>query len=288
MTHTYEKPFRWNIARQEQLGKLLSQNTAPACVPMHEEMLPTCAKIIAYAGDSHLVFVGRSPENFFDYLSGLLLKTSWSDRLTLLHFSMRYQAEADIQKEYPQAIPAMRAYLHSLGLSPQEIATRDHPVAFVDLVDSGDTFSRLIMLLHRWCKEIRFDWNAVQRRIRLVGITLRTHNSPNTWRWQQHAEWVSLLETDAVKNVSIDRHFWSELGGTQHKLTPSYRPAHWGQEELARPTHSDEHIDALRYAFTLFMRGQSREDRNQLITLLGQQPAVKEAWLRHLMQELHL
>jgi len=281
----FEKPFRWNITRQEQLGKLLPQ-TADAPVETDDEMLPACARIIASAGDRDLIFVGRSPENFFDYLSGLLLDTSWHERMTLLHFSMRFEDEAEIRKQYPQAIAAMRDYLQSQNLSPQRIATRAHPVAFVDLVYSGETFSHLMMLLHHWCREIAFDWKAVQRRIRIVGITSRTHNSPNTRRWQQHATWLHLLETNAVKNISIDSRFWSYLGDRQDRLTLSYHPAHWGQQKPARPVHDEKHIAALRYAHGLFKRGQSRADRDRLITLLSQQTAVKEAWMRRLIQEL--
>ncbi|NLC24613.1 MAG: hypothetical protein GX776_09170 [Oxalobacter sp.] len=40
-------------------------------------MLPCCARIIAFAGNSDLVFVGRSPESFFDLLSGMLFDTTW-------------------------------------------------------------------------------------------------------------------------------------------------------------------------------------------------------------------
>jgi hypothetical protein len=37
--------------------------------------------------------VGRSPENFFDHLSGLLIDSSWSQRVQLLQFSWRWVDE---------------------------------------------------------------------------------------------------------------------------------------------------------------------------------------------------
>ncbi len=280
-----EKPFRWDITRAAQLGSLIG-DAPPEPAAIDGEMLPCCARIIAFSGNSDLVFVGRSPESFFDLLSGMLFDTTWLERLTLLHFSMRYHNESVIQEKHPQAIAAMRAYLESLGLSPHGIATRSRPVAFVDLVYSGETFSRLIMLLARWTREIRYDWNAVRRRIRLVGITSRTKNSPNTWRWQQQVQWMDLLEHRSVKNVSINNRFWGFLGNEQKKLTRSYHPAHWGKEALAHPEHDEKNIEALRYAIGLFEKGKTRECREQFITLLGRQPAIKEGWFRQLMQEL--
>ena len=219
----FAKPFRWNLTQRRNLGSLLVGERARADENFADSLLPCCARILAFAGDSDLIFVGRSPESVFDFLSGLLVDSSRFERLTLLHFSMRFQEENKIRSEYPGAVESMREYLQQVGLHPEAVAVRERPVAFVDLVASGDTFGRLVKFLYNWSNEINFDWNAVKRRIRIVGITARTKTSPNTWRWQQHSDWIALLGTRAVKNISIPAELWSYLGNYQQKVSLSTR-----------------------------------------------------------------
>ena len=91
------KPFRWDIKRREQLGSLVDvpvEYPFPGLIP---GLRHACARILALSEDSDLVFVGRSPESFFDYLSGMLLGTSWAGRLCLLNVSMRHRSLAEIR-----------------------------------------------------------------------------------------------------------------------------------------------------------------------------------------------
>src|SRR5688572_2522645 len=99
-----EKPFRWDLTRRNQLGKLIEGEKAQTYDAFSDQLLHCCARVLALGGDSDLVFVGRSPESIFDHLSGLLLDTSWFDRLELLHFSMRFREESELRKELPEAI----------------------------------------------------------------------------------------------------------------------------------------------------------------------------------------
>ena len=281
-----EPPFRWDITRRARLGNLVEGEKAPAYGAFLDELLPCCSRILAFAGDSDPIFVGRSPESIFDHLSGLLFDTSWFERLELLHFSMRYYEEPQIRREHPGAIEAMRSYLQQLGLDPEALATRGRPVAFVDLVASGETFGLLVAFLHNWAREIRCDWSAVRRRVRLIGITQRTHTSPNTWRWQQHAPWIGLLESGSVKNVSIPWSLWDYLGNRQEKVSRSYTPPLWGDPALASPSYDERQVKALRLAFDLFELGRTRERREDLLALLVKEPAMKSDWFRMLVGEI--
>jgi hypothetical protein len=281
----FEKPFRWDLTRRNQLGGLISGEKSPSYEAFSDQLLSCCARVLALAGDSDLIFVGRSPESIFDHLSGLLLDTTWFERLELLHFSMRLREESDIRKEHPEAIPSMRSYLHQLGLHPERIAN-GRPVAFIDLVLSGDTFYRLISFLRNWAEDIKYDWNGVSRRIRLVGITERTKTSPKTWRWQQQAEWLPLLGRGSVKNASIPRDLWQYLGNYQYKVSRSYTPPQWGNLTLSSPDHDDRRLKALRLAFELFEAGRAKERRGQFASLLVKEPAMKFSWFRTLVQEI--
>lgn len=259
-----DKPFRWNLTHRNHLGKLIEGERARTYDGFADELLTCCSRVIAFAGDSNLVFVGRSPESIFDYSSGLLFDSPWFERLELLHFSMRFREENLIRAEHPGAIPAMRGYLEQLGLHPEAIATKNRPIAFIDLVPTGDTFGRLVNFLYNWSMEIKFDWNAVKRRIRIVGITERTKTSPNTRRWQQHSDWISMLGKEAVKNVSISPCLWDYLGNYQQKVSLSYTPSRWGDPALATPGYTYGQFRALRLAFDLFELGRTREKRRIL------------------------
>ena len=72
-----EKPFRWNLTHRNYLGKLIEGQRARAYDDLRDDLLPCCSRIMAFADDSNLIFVGRSPESIFDYLSGLLFDSSW-------------------------------------------------------------------------------------------------------------------------------------------------------------------------------------------------------------------
>jgi hypothetical protein len=282
----FETPFRWDLTHRTHLGNLVEGERAASYDAFLDHLLPCCSRLLAFAGNSDLIFVGRSPESIFDHLSGLLFDSLWFDRLELLHFSMRFSEESEIRKEHPDAVEAMRSYLQQLGLHPEGLATRRRPAAFIDLVATGDTFGRLTTFLHNWARDIKYDWKAVKRRIRLVGITEKTKTSPRTWRWQQHAHWLPLLDRGAVKNVSVPRDLWEYLGNYQDKVSQSYTPSRWGDPALSSPSHEDQHLKALRLAFELFELGRKKEQREQFASLLVREPAMKYGWFRMLAQEI--
>src|SRR3712207_498019 len=97
----FDPPFRWNLTHRNYLGGLLEGEQAPAYPDFLNHLLPCCSRVVAFADDADLTFVGRSAESIFDHLSGLLLDTSWSDRLVLLQFSMRFTKETQIRQQYP-------------------------------------------------------------------------------------------------------------------------------------------------------------------------------------------
>ena len=53
--------FRWNIARREQLGRLVGREPVEVHPAVLEELRLCCARVVAMAGDARLVFIGRSP-----------------------------------------------------------------------------------------------------------------------------------------------------------------------------------------------------------------------------------
>ncbi|HVG44587.1 MAG TPA: hypothetical protein VM890_07650 [Longimicrobium sp.] len=279
-------PFRWNVARREQLGSLV-EGPPPKLKPAFmDELRDCCARVLAMAGDSGLVFVGRSPESLFDYLSGAFAGTSWDDRCVLLNVSMRYETAEQVERESPEALRALHRQFRALRLSPADIAAGERPTAFVDFLCQGHTFGHLVGLLAHWAAREGVEFAAVRRRLRLVGITERTRNSPNTWRWYQRLPWAAAFPRSALRSVSVPYWFWTGLADDQHKVSRWHPPFAWGAEWAGTPPRDSWSIEALRFALALHERGRERAERERLAAALAARPEMRNAWLRRLVLEL--
>jgi hypothetical protein len=279
-------PFRWNIAKREQLGRLVTDKPVVPDAQFVLELRLCASRIIAFASDADLIFIGRSPENLFDYLSGVLTITSWADRCTLVNISLRLNAQAGLRQSYPDAILSGRALLAAYGLSPVEIIERPRPVALIDLVASGETFGHLATVLVEWAREDHFDISALKRKLRFIGITRRTKTSPKTWRWQQQVEWTKHFSSQSIKNVSISPWLWNFWGNEQQKVTLSNPPWRWGADTLSQPNRDPDHLAALNFALYLYDYGNSAVERLSFVDCLTKMPAIRERWCRALLLEL--
>lgn len=293
MTEPGVVPFRWDVRRREQLGRLLD---APIPEPGKREYggwtWPTpgllnplrecCARVLAGAGDARLVFVGRSPESLFDYLTGALADTPWAERSDLLSVSL----PPDVHAVPPHALRALREQHRAFGLHPAAIASAPRPIAFVDLVWKGRTFGHLSAFLSRWARDEGVDVNAVCRRLRWVGIAVRGKNSPNAWRWFQQLAWAAEYSRSALRGVSVSYGLWTYLGDDQVKTMPSNTVARWGTADLAHPIHDTERLQALQEAFRIHHAARQPDERERFAAELIARPEMREAWLRSLVVAL--
>lgn len=298
-TSEYELPFRWDIQRRASLGSLLDgprpdipQAGPPPYLPLGDpayypadalaEMSVECARILALCENADLCFVGRSLESLFDFLSGLLSDTGWAERLWLLQFS--WYGKPAIQ---PNELAGLRHYFAHIELDPYHLARRQHPVAFVDVVASGGTFGNLITFLAQWARDVGEDWNAVKRKIRVIGLTSRAKTSPNTWRWQQHVAWRHLLLRRAMKSVPIPEGLWDYFGNWQEKTTESYTHARWGSREAAQPNYDEKHLLALRLAVQCFDWGREKPQRQIFVRYMSRERAMIFRWYRDLVRAVN-
>ncbi len=298
-THEFELPFRWNIQQRATLGSLLDgprkdipESGPPPYLPLGEsshyptdalaEMSGDCARIIALSNNADLCFVGRSLESLFDYLSGLLSDTDWVERLWLLQFS--WYGKPTIQ---PGELAGLRYYFEHIALDPYHIARRKRPVAFVDIVATGDTFGNLVTFLCEWANEIGEDWGAVRRKIRIISVTSRAKTSPKAWRWQQHITWRDLLPQQSIKSVAIPEGLWDYFGNWQEKTTESYTHSRWGSSASAQPNHDEKHLLALRLAVQCFDWGQDKTQRQTFAHQLSGERAMIHPWFRDLVRAVH-
>jgi hypothetical protein len=280
------QPFRWNLAKRSELGRLIEDLTPDDEAWLETALLPVLARVLAYSDDGDLFFVGRSPESLFDYASGLLFDTSWAGRLHLLHYSMWGNSVNRLETEHPRALVDLRRYLTALALDPLGIKNRPRSVTLVDLVSNGTTFDSLIQVLYEWCAATTGDWEAIQDKLHIVGLTFQQPTSPKTWRWQQHSEWVDRLGRGRVKNISIAHDLYRYIGDNQPKMALSYPPWRWGDPAVTHPRYDEPTLQALRLAVSLFDAGRTREQRQRLVTALAGQPAMRYAWFRRLITEL--
>jgi hypothetical protein len=278
------------VSRREQLGRLLHAEPPPtpswsAAREMRwllGELRPCAAGVVARGGDARLIFVGRSLENVFDYLSGILSDTDWPSRCELLLVSLRWNDDRGSNA----LRAALRDQLHAAGLAPEAVAASPRPVCFVDLVHSGATFGRLSDELARWARDEGVDVEAVRRRMRFVGITTRAKNSPNAWRWFQRVEWRKDYPRSALRGLSLPYGTWTTWGDSQEKTVPSHNQARWGSDDMHQPPRDPEHLRALRLAVKLHERGRTRDERERFCAELVGRPEMREPWLRSLVVQI--
>jgi hypothetical protein len=277
-------PFRWDITRREQLGSLARGEPATSYPGFLDDLRRCCARVIAIAGDARLVFIGRSPESLFDYLSGALAGTRWVDRLALLNLSLWFDAQPNAVALTARATVGVQ--FDALGMDPAGIAASPRPVALVDLVASGGTLASLVELILAFAADAGVDAHAVRRRLRIVGITQRAEGDPDARRWQQRVRCAAPLRPSALKSVSVPWRLWDYLGNDQAKVAQSNPPSRWADPEMQRPPRAPEHAAALRLAVALYALGRTRAERVALARAIVAEGGMRHRALRTLASEL--
>ncbi|MEV0718159.1 hypothetical protein [Asanoa sp. NPDC050611] len=275
-------PFRWDLVTPDQLGSLRNGTAEPTL--WHLADLVACTgKVLARSGDADLVFVGRSLDSMYDLLGGAMT----SDRLSRLPLSFaRPYAGSRRRPLTPAELSEARRILASLSLTPHALSRRARPVAFVDVVHEGATFTELFELLRRWIDEDREPWPVIRRKLRFIGVTTERRTSPKTYRWQQHAPWTRQLPARSVRNVSLHPFVWSYFGDHQTKLTRSYHPDRWLADDPG-PSRDDATRQALAEAAALVAYGRSPAGRRALARSMGREPALSQSWLRTMVTTLN-
>ena len=280
------KPFRWSIARREQLGSLVNELTQPPDAAFLDELRATAARVLAFANDADLAFVGRTPENFYDYLSGAFADMAKAPRLHLVQFSLRWIQRGDTATLSKENLEALRAYFEDEGVDPAAIACGARPLALVDMIQHGGTMHSLVTILHLMARDQGADWNAVQRRLKIIGLRDRTKNSPNTWRWQQHQDWLHLIPDADIKNVSASHDFICYITGGQPKVTESFHAGRWREPDRTAPEASREQREAIAHAAFLYDLGRSKEERRALAALIAETEQMRQPATRALVLAL--
>ena len=278
------RPFRWNVARRAELGSL-AVGAAPSTYPGFDDALRRATALsVARSGGGTLVFVGRSLEAMFDYLSGITADTIEAPPLKLLQVS--FSCISSIARDAPAnaaEIEALLGYMRAEALSPADIAAAPGGVTFVDIVSTGQTFGVLTELLRLATRLDHADWHAVERRIGFVGVVDARQTSPKTWRWWQREAWVATLKKPRISNVSIPGPMWGFLGNNDEKATPSHHLHRWRDPRAAEPSRAEENLKGLRFAIANYDRGLQRQERQRFAAELARLPEMRHAQVRRLV-----
>jgi hypothetical protein len=189
-------------------------------------------------------------------------------------------------RERPAAIAALSSYFAGENLDPISIAGRSKSLTFIDVVSSGRTFGELVGLLRQWSERDKADWNAMQRRLRFVGLTKRRKTSPKTWRWQQHQGWLAEVPDAAVKNVSVTPWVLDWMASDLPKLTPSHTLHRWTLIRGGGPPRGCDHLAAIWVARRLYDLGRTRKERLALAATIAKLREMRDPWLRSLVLKL--
>lgn len=148
----------------------------------------------------------------------------------------------------------------------------------------GGTFQRLFHFIKSWTLEDKLDFNSVAIKTSFIGITQKTKNSPNTWRWQQKAAWVKEHPKVSIKNVSVPAELWDYLGNLQPKVSKTNYPEKWGSDEILLPPRESSNLQALKQAYLVYCLGL--EQKQQFAEKLATTQEFKDSWLRSMASEL--
>lgn len=281
------KPFRWSLAKREQLGSWATAAGRPRLdAEFLTDLRTATARILAMSTGANLAFIGRTPENFFDYLSGVFDGVDDVPRLHLVQYSLRWAGAGGVKSIPRDKLDALFAYFTAEGIAPHQIATSDRPLALVDFIAYGGTMETLVRLLYLQATREGTDWNAVQRRLKIIGLTTRGKNSPNAWRWQQNQDWLDLAPDMVIKNVSVPWWFIMPLANDAPKVTHAFHPGRWGEGEGRKYAPSEDQLKALRQALALYDLGQTRDERRVLVSKIARTHQIRSRATRQLVSAL--
>ena len=128
------KPFRWNIDKRNELRTLIDHNQIEIPADFLNELICSSTRILAFAGNSTIYFVGRSPEVYYDFLSGVLDHNEFIKKiLNLFQFSARFFNIGELKGNYLKELNSLRKYMEDIQLSPKHIRERKTKTAIVDV-----------------------------------------------------------------------------------------------------------------------------------------------------------
>ena len=147
MDEPADPPYRWDLVTPDRLGSLLDGAPEPDLWFL-DDLVDAAGKVLARSGAGRLVFIGRSLDSMFDLLSGALSGQQDGPGLERLPVSFWRRPVLSGRRWRSRPLtPAesgrLRDLLDDAGAAPRDVVGRAAPTAFVDVVDSGRSFTEV-------------------------------------------------------------------------------------------------------------------------------------------------
>lgn len=118
-------------------------------------------------------FFGRSPENIYDFMSGVFDKLEdWRRRLHHVNISMKYYEGYD--KLNKTQMNYIKKYLIKCGLHPKQIIQRKRRTCIVDFIYSGNTIDNFTLFMEQWVKSEKLSLADMQNKFEFILIQTKT------------------------------------------------------------------------------------------------------------------
>lgn len=244
------------------------------------------ATLIAKCDDAlKIVFVGRSPEGFYEYLRACYKGTEWEKRFEMFMFSYRMpgmESAEDWMSLATESRFKLRPAMRAVGLAPEDIIRRKRPTALVDFVYAGTTMNCLFWMLAEWCVGEKLDLAAMLGKLRVISIE-RKEKLEYSWehRGYDHLsenEWIKELGTSRVKRIWVSEELWCFASDWSPKICLSYTHDKWGTEREVERDH--EIIPGVQLCIAHYDYGMSKEGKAALRHQIAKQSEMRWPWLR--------
>jgi hypothetical protein len=194
------------------------------------------------------------------------------------------------RKNHPNAPDEFRRHLRALVLEPAHILSRDHDIAFIDVLAEGRTMRNLNEFFVRLAIADGVDRKAMHRKFRFLIGTEQKKTSPKTYRWYQDTvshPWIDQFPRSRLQSFTLPRPMWATIMfGEQRSRNEWNPPWRWDNDSLRRPIRDIKALESLRLSYQLYLAGCSRAGKTQFRTNLNTGTARKESWLRSLIGQL--
>jgi hypothetical protein len=263
-----------------------------AFVNIYLDNIAKCsAYILNYCRDGELFFIGRSPENIYDFLCGAFDKFStWRERLHYVIISMR--GYTDYNSLTSEQSDAIKSYLTQCGLHPKDIIQRKRRTCLVDFIYSGGTLLDFTSFLKDWTKDERLSVKDMQYKIEFILMEKESHKLEsittdahcfvkefvNDYGWGKNSYHL----------ISVPDNFWYNCAEYSSKSIESYTVEIWGNEKKIKQLKIDSfHNEGERNARISYLYGKHIKGKQLLRKYIIKCPAMRYKWFTTILSGLN-
>lgn len=260
-----------------------------------DNVIQISAWILNYCRDGELFFFGRSPENIYDFLSGVFKDFSWKDRLHLVLLSTRYTKYEETLYDVitDEQKTSVKKYLTSVGLHPKDIIQRKRRTCLVDFIHSGYSINNFVTIMERWCQEEKLSVKDMLFKFEFIMIEKEEH----VVELAEKGVEPYFMMTDIVNKcgyqsnsyhlITISDKLWESFSENPEKVTESYPAYKWGDDDQINFINSHHDIVGIFKARLAYDYGCHKNGKKILRKHMLDCPSMKYKWFQQILSCLN-